>query len=189
MAGSTTSVRDQVPALSSTPAPTSASSSLRPILRHSDSDSRSSPETSFTQDNSRLHSSTIPRPWLSHNESTIGGRRIGSEVVYPDNRESEQEADTKETAARMSEKSSAGKREVVGTGEEVEESFLAPMKNKSKMHHYEIWGKVLQMLYLKFAIKIVLFSSASPRAHYRPSRFPERVNAVYSMENSVVQKF
>ncbi|KAF8812186.1 hypothetical protein BYT27DRAFT_7274955 [Phlegmacium glaucopus] len=45
----------------------------------------------------------------------------------------------------MSEKSSARKKKVVGAGEEVEESFLAPMtkkkKKESKMHRCEVCGK------------------------------------------------
>ncbi|KAF8812178.1 hypothetical protein BYT27DRAFT_7207927 [Phlegmacium glaucopus] len=134
MAGLTagaTLVRGQVPAPSSTPAPTSASSSLRPILRHSDSDSRSSPETSFTQDNSRLCASTSAQPSLRHNrhiQSVHHGYLTRSLPLEDDALTERQSTQMIESDQEVDScpKSSAGKKEVVEAGEEeVEESFLA----------------------------------------------------------------
>lgn len=132
----------------STPASPSASSSLRPIPRLSDSDSRSSPEDPFTQHGFRLRASTSaqtlsssksthshtnsPSPRLS-DESAIGGQGL-----FPDDRESDQDVDTNETVVRMSKR-----KEVMEAGAEVGESFLAPTKKKkkSKMHYCEVCGK------------------------------------------------
>lgn len=151
MAGSTagtTSVHSQVPA----PASTSALS-LRPILRHSKSENRSSPEDSFTQDDFHLRPSTSaqtlsssysahshtnsPSPRLSDNESNVG-RRFGSELFSQDDRESDQDVGT---VVRMSEDLSERK-EVIRAGEEGE-AFSAPLKKKkkSKMHCCEICSK------------------------------------------------
>ena len=143
MAGSTAAVHGQVPA---TP-----SSSLRPILRHSESDSRSSPESSFAQDAFHLrpstseqtlassHSTHSPSPRLSDNESNIGGQRYGSELFSQDDRESDQDV---EKVVLLSESSSTGRKEVIRTGEEVGEiSAPAKKKKKSKMHCCEICFK------------------------------------------------
>lgn len=205
MAGSpagATLVHGQVPALSalsSTSAPVPAASS-RPDLRHCDSDSRSSPETSFTHDNSRLRASTSaqtlsssqsthshtnsPSPRLSDNESTIDGRSFGSELVYPDDRESDQEVDTKETVVRMSEMSSAGKKEVIGAGEEVGESLLAPIKKKkkSKMHCCEVCGKKFPRYVVCFFCKRLQrcvkrnLENTETRFSYRPSGLRTHMN-------------
>ena len=154
MSGST-AAHSQVPP---TPASsTSASSSLmrRPSLRHVESDSRLTPESSFTQDNDnnfhlRLRTSTSaqtlssshshtnsPSPRLSDNGSTSpggGGRHLGglggSEMFNnsPVDRESDQDA---ETVIRMSENSSAAE-------------TLTPSvkkKKKSKMHYCEVCFK------------------------------------------------
>ena len=143
MAGST-AAHSQVPALSSTPAPTSASSSLRPGLRHADSDSRSTPESPFTQDGFHLRASTgaqtlsssyshanSPSPLLSDNESGSGGRHRGSEM-FPDDRESDQDV---EKVLRVSEKSSAGRKGNTRSREKVREtSPPVKKKKKSKMH-------------------------------------------------------
>jgi hypothetical protein len=182
MPGSTTAAHSQVP----TPA-SSTSSLIRPTsFRHaSEPDSRSTPESSFTQDNNnfhlRLRTSTSaqtlssshshtnsPSPRLSDNESTSpgggGGQHLGlgsSEMFNPDDRDgSDQDV---ETVIRMSEKiSTTGRKAVVviKAGEEVKKETLTPpvkKKKKSKMHCCEVCMK-------KFPRYVFLyFHLASPK--------------------------
>ena len=159
-----------------TTASTSPSSSLRPSLRHADSDSRlTPPENSFTQqDNFHLRTSTSsqtlssshsPSP-LSDNDSTspCGG---GSEMFNynPDDRDgSDQDV---ESAIRMSENgSSAGRKGVViiRAGEEVKKEALTTppvkKKKKSKMHCCEVCLKKFPR-YVLFVV-FFLYHSVSP---------------------------
>ena len=160
MPGST-AAHSQIPTTASTSA---SSSSLRPSLRHADSDSRLTPPVnSFTQDNFHLRTSTSaqnlssshshtnsPSP-LSDNGSTSpgGGGGGGSSEMFnnnPDDRDgSDQDV---ESVIRMSENSSSKGRVkskglvVIRAGEEVKkETLITPpvkKKKKSKMHCCEI---------------------------------------------------
>ena len=153
-AGST-SVHNQIPAIPSTS--TSASTSLSSLLHRSNSDSRSSPENAFTLrpstsaqtlSSQSTHSHTnSPSPKLSDNDSTMSGRRFCGDLFSLDDRESDQDVGTSDTAVvRMPEKgSSVAMKEVTGAGEEAGEgsNFVAPLKKrkKSKMHCCEVCGK------------------------------------------------
>ena len=151
MPGST-ATQGQIPTQASTSA---SSSSLRPSLRHADSDSRlTPPENSFAQDNFHLRTSTSaqtlssshsPSP-LSDNGSTSPGG-CGSEMFnnnLDDRDGSDQDVDS---VIRMSENcSSAGRKGVVviRAGEEVKKEALNPpvkKKKKSKMHCCEVCSK------------------------------------------------
>ena len=71
---------------------------------------------------------------LSDNESSSGGRHLGSEMVNPDDRKSDQDV---EKVTRMSKKSSAGRKGVTKAGEKAKETPVKK-KKKSKMHCCEV---------------------------------------------------
>lgn len=150
MPGST-ATHSQIPTQASTSV---SSSSLRPSLRHADSDSRlTPPENSFTQDTFHLRTSTSaqtlssshsPSP-LSDNESTSPGG-CGSEMFNNSNNLDDRDGSDQdvESVIRISENcSSAGRKGVVviRAGEEVKKEALNPpvkKKKKSKMHCCEV---------------------------------------------------